>query len=333
MAAPPRRREGFHGQAQIVIPAPLRRAFAPHPLLRGLFITDAGFYPRAAGHLVERPEGASTHLIIACLRGRGWVRAAAGRRFELERGDIIGLPAHQRHVYGADDDNPWSIAWVHFTGEESAAWLELGFGRSDTAVACHVPPDRLGALGLDRVHLVLEAGYGLRELADAAAGLRVTLASLSRLRVQTPASVSAQERVAAAVERVRQDYLSGFRVPELAAAAGLSVTHFTALFRAQTGFSPLDYLLRVRIQRGAVLLLTSQLPVNQITTLCGFVDPYYFARCFKRIMGCSPRAYRAQAGSSIRLASPAEANDTRAGSPEFVDRRRPAALEGTGGSF
>ena len=291
MASVIRRPEGFSGQTQVVVPGPTRRMLARHPLLRGLFVTDAGFYPRAAGHWVERPAGSPTHLLIACLRGRGWVRSN-GRTWPMERGDIVALPANQPHSYGAHDDAPWSIAWVHFMGDESEAWLEFSVGRMGAASACHVPPERLDSLGIDRMHLVLEQGYGLRQLVEAASSLRLALTTLSRLRVQTAAAVSAQERVAATVARVQQDFQSSIRVPELAAAAGLSVTHFTALFREQTGYPPTDYLIRVRVQRGAHLLATSLSSIGDIATLSGFADSFYFTRCFKRIMGCSPRAYR-----------------------------------------
>src|SRR5690606_7405735 len=162
MATVIRRREGFSGQTQAIVPGPVRRELARHPLLRGLFVTDAGFYPRAAGHLVERPDGSPTHLIIACLRGQGWVRSNQ-RTWMMQRGDVIVLPANHPHAYGSHDDSPWSIAWVHFMGEESEAWLEFSIGRFGVASAWHVPPEHLDNLGIVRIHLRLEQAYGLRQ--------------------------------------------------------------------------------------------------------------------------------------------------------------------------
>lgn len=96
----------------------------------------------------------------------------------------------------------------------------------------------------------------------------------------------------ASVELLRRDSTHPHHLPELAAAAGLSVTHYTALFRRLTGFSPIDFLIRQRIQRGAALLATSSTPIAEIAPECGFQDPYYFSRSFARVMGCSPRRYR-----------------------------------------
>lgn len=294
MSSPPRRPDGFSGQTLLVVPIPLQRNMAAHPLLAGLHVTDAGFFPRAPGHFVERPHGSAGHVLIVCLRGAGWAEAE-GRHFKLARGDVIGLRAGQPHRYGAEDADPWSIAWVHFAGHESDPWLDFAFGRREAAAAaCHTPEDRLDSLGIDRVHAALETGYSVPELLGAAAALRTFLVNLSRRRAQNSAALSAQDRVGQSVALLREHWTQPHRVTELAAAAGLSVTHYTAIFRRLTGFSPIDFVLRLRIQHGARQVATSTATVNAIAAACGFSDPYYFTRCFTRIMGQSPRRYRRQ---------------------------------------
>lgn len=286
-----RRREGFSGQTLLVVPEPQQRLMATHPLLAGLHVTHAGFFPRAPGHYVNRDSGCPGHVLIVCLRGSGWAEAG-GRRYSLERGDLVGLYAGHPHLYGALDGDPWSIAWVHFAGTEADAWFELAMGRRAPLVTCHTPAERLDSLGFDRIHSVLAAGYGLSELLDTAAALRICLVSVSRRRAQNTTALSAQERVHASVKQLRQNWMHAHHLPELAAAAGLSVTHYTAIFRRHTGFSPIDFLIRQRVQHGAALLATSSIPITEIATACGFNDPYYFSRSFARVMGCSPRRYR-----------------------------------------
>lgn len=286
----PRRPEGFSGQTLIVVPEPQQRAMAGHPLLSGLHVTHAGFFPRAPGHYIERPQGCAGYVMILCLRGRGWAESA-GRRHSLERGDLVALRAFQPHAYGAADEDPWAIAWVHFGGSESEAWLTQTMGRPGTA-SCHTPPERVDSLGLDRIHAVLTRGYGLAELLEAAALLRLALLTISRRRAQTSTAVSAQERVHASVELLRREWKQRHTLPELAAAAGLSVTRYTALFGRLTGFAPIDFLIRQRVQQGATLLATTVAPIAAVAEECGFNDPYYFSRSFTRVMGCSPREYR-----------------------------------------
>jgi AraC-like DNA-binding protein len=301
-----RRPEGFTGQTLLVVPEPQQRLLATHPLLAGLHVTHAGFFPRARGHYVNRAQGCPGHVLIVCLRGSGWAEAG-GRRYNLERGDLVGLHAHHAHCYAASDEDPWSIAWVHFAGTNADAWFEHAMGRRAPLATCHTPAERLDSLGFDRIHAVLAAGYGLPELLDAAAVLRMCLVSVSRRRAQHSTALSAQERVNASIELLRQNWMRPHQLSELAAAAGLSVTHYTAIFRRLTGFSPIDFLIRQRIQHGATLLATSSTLIAEIARECGFDDPYYFSRSFARVMGCSPRRYR-QTHRPAMAASPDDLN-------------------------
>ncbi|MDQ8205013.1 AraC family transcriptional regulator [Pelagicoccus sp. SDUM812003] len=286
-----RRQDGFSGQVHLMVPEAQQQRMATHPLLAGLHVTHAGFFPRAEGHFISRPEGCSDHVLIVCLRGSGWAEAG-GRRQQLARGDIVGLRAKHEHLYGATQNDPWSIAWVHFTGKEADAWLEHATGRRTPLASCHTSADRLDSLGLDRIHSSLAAGYGLPELLDAAAALRTCLTSISRRRAQSSTALSAQERVSASIELVRKHWMQSHNLAELAASAGVSVTHYTAIFRRLTGFPPIDFLIRQRIQHAADLLATTSNPISDIASECGFNDPYYFSRSFSRIMGSSPRGYR-----------------------------------------
>jgi AraC-like DNA-binding protein len=287
------RGEGFVGQHHVVLPEPLRVSQGRHPLLRGLFVTDAGYYPEASGHFVERKSGAPTHLVVLCLRGNGWVRCGGETR-AMVAGSCALLPARREHAYAAEEKDPWTIVWAHFTGEESAAWCELAFGPAAVATGgvVAIPPDRFDEVALDRVHAMLERGYAVRDLLGAAAALRASLVEIARLLATTGGARSARERVAASVEALRRDWVRPRRLAELAAAAGLSPAHYSCLFREHTGFAPIDYLIRLRVQHACHLLDTTTRTVNEIAALVGYDDPYYFTRCFRRIMGRSPRDYR-----------------------------------------
>jgi len=272
----------------IVVPVPLRAGAARHPLLGGLLVTDAGHFSRALGHRVEREKGADTHLVILCMCGVGWVKMA-GSEFVVKAGDLIWLPAGRGHTYGADEKDPWSITWVHFLGAEAGAW-HAHLGKPGPLL--HLPPDRLGEMKLDAVYAWLERGYGVEELIGAGIALRSALAAAAQLwRVQGSLR-SAAERVAEVQSRLRSDPARHYCLRDLADGAGLSVPHFSQIFRKQTGYSPIDYLIRARIQRACRLLDGTALTVAEIAKETGYEDAYYFARSFRRVMALSPRAYR-----------------------------------------
>lgn len=290
------RAEGFPRQHMRVVPMPTRRALARHPLLTGLLVTDAGHFPAAKGHLVERREGVGTHLLIFCRRGAGWVRTRGGAVAPVRAGEAVWLPADVPHAYGADDEEPWTITWVHCQGSEAVAWRGLlGWeGAVGEPSVGRQSADQLEELGLDELYRPLEHGYAVPELVAAAAALRRVLSSCVGLGRVPGRERSAAQRVALVGARLREHPERAVTLAELAAAAGVSVPHFSQLFRRQMGYSPLDYVIRRRVQRACQLLDTTTLSVAVIAAEAGYEDPFYFTRAFRRVMGCSPRAYRQQ---------------------------------------
>jgi AraC family transcriptional regulator of arabinose operon len=286
------RREGFSGQHMLVLPGPLGLVARGHALLSGLCVTDAGYFPSARNHLVERTNGAPTTLAILCLGGLGWVRADRGRRV-VAAGDFVWLPANEAHAYGSGSQEPWTILWAHFTGCEVGAWEDLlGVRGPDRPSVLALPDDRLDEVALDRVFAALERGFAVRHLVAAAAALRHSLSTVVQMGGDLRDPRSAAERVALSIGILRRDWQRSHRLSELATAAKVSVAHYSALFRRQTGFAPIDFLIRLRMGHACRLLDTTSLSIGEIGERTGYDDPYYFARCFRRVMGCSPRAYR-----------------------------------------
>lgn len=81
---------------------------------------------------------------------------------------------------------------------------------------------------------------------------------------------------------------------DMADAAGLTRMHFAAQFRASTGFSPHEYLLRRRVARAQELLLNPDLPIVDIALTVGFQTQAHFTVVFKKIVGETPSRWRRQ---------------------------------------
>src|SRR5579872_7575301 len=98
-----RKREGFEGQRLIVIPKKIVSEFlVKDPVTRQIYITDIGYYPKAAFHYAERPLGIGQHIIIYCMEGSGWI-VTDRKRIELAPSQFITIPANTAHKYGANE--------------------------------------------------------------------------------------------------------------------------------------------------------------------------------------------------------------------------------------
>lgn len=72
----------------------------------------------------------------------------------------------------------------------------------------------------------------------------------------------------------------------------LSASHFSLLFRKETGMAPLDYFIHLKLQQACLLLLTTESKIVNIAKNLGYEDSYYFSRLFKKYMKMSPQQYR-----------------------------------------
>lgn len=78
----------------------------------------------------------------------------------------------------------------------------------------------------------------------------------------------------------------------LAAATGLSVRHLCRAFRAATGLSPYQYILRRRVDRATALIRDSDLSLEEIAETVGFANHAHMSATFRRLVGTTPTQVR-----------------------------------------
>ncbi len=95
------------------------------------------------------------------------------------------------------------------------------------------------------------------------------------------------------VELVNQHSASKLRTSDLAKVAGCSTSQLERRMKRVFGLTPTQYILRVRVDRAAELLSTTDLALADIATSCGFYDQADFTRKFARLTNETPARFRA----------------------------------------
>jgi transcriptional regulator GlxA family with amidase domain len=98
--------------------------------------------------------------------------------------------------------------------------------------------------------------------------------------------------VAAAQRWVADGYAAADAVEQMAASSGLVARTFKRRFKLATGWTPIAYVQRVRVERAKRLLETTADPIEDISWAVGYQDTASFRRLFKRLTGLTPGEYR-----------------------------------------
>lgn len=105
-------------------------------------------------------------------------------------------------------------------------------------------------------------------------------------------------KIGQVIAHMESHFDENLKIPELARMVGMSDRNFYRFFHRVKGESPLSYLQRLRVAKGARILQTSDKSVSEAALECGFNDSNYFARQFRRILGVSPRQFQNGKGNS-----------------------------------
>lgn len=287
-------KSGFRGERAIVLPASVVREFSNQNLGRLLYITDIGFYPKADSHYRSRnAEEVCQYILLYCIDGEGWIETG-GIKQKLTEGEVVILPKNTAHGYGSSQENPWTIYWIHFDG----SWAEYFCTDMDKPVKINAEKDSRICERLELfedIFSILKNGYSLHNLNYSVTVLfhfLGTLKFLSAFRRSLSDRQSTRDTIDEAIHFMRENIQKQLKLKDVASYVGLSVSHFSLLFRQKTGFAPLNYFNQLRIQNACHYLDFSELQINQIAGMVGFPDPFYFSRIFTKTMGCSPKEYR-----------------------------------------
>jgi AraC-like DNA-binding protein len=229
-----------------------------------------------------------------------------GRHYLLHGGDVLVTMPGEWHSTGPHPENRGVLYWLILQLSSRGGSRGGGRGRGflglppqDAATLTralrHMPARHFRAPR--GCHASLEAL--LADSRDAArlqviarrvrlVGLLLDLVAASH---QRPIR-GADEWLAPVLHAMDQHLDRSRQVPEFAAVAGLSVSHFKTRFREATGVAPAEYYLERRIAEAQRRLRETPAPVTRIAMDLGFGSSQAFATAFHRVVGCAPSAYR-----------------------------------------
>lgn len=230
------------------------------------------------------------YLIHYIMSGKG-IFARGGITHSLHRGCMFLIRPGELTYYQADEQSPWEYIWLGFDGSLCAPLLQSA-GFSDDVCWRDAP----------QVSYLFEE---LRTIPDRQPSTELSLCSLlyqlfSALCSQDSAPHAPRDYVTRTSDYIRANYALPVSIESIASMLGIDRRYLSRIFLRETGMTPKEYLVRIRLSRAADLLENSSCTVTETARSVGYDDVYNFSKIFKKKYGISPAYYRQQTASLIK---------------------------------
>jgi AraC family transcriptional regulator len=270
-------------------PGTMRRLAAPStPLCPGL---DIGLY-EGGGGLFNAPPSPVHRLILhvgAPVRADCRIDGLHQRRLQID-GDLDLVPAGATGLW--EDDRPATIlrfcltpALLRATAED----MEMNPAGVTLAPQLQARDPQIEYIA-SALRAALATGAAIEPLFAQSLGTALVARLLRRFATEAPPMARgglAKRQLQRVLDYVEDHIDESLSLDDLAAVAGLSVSHFKTQFRRSMGMPVHRYVVERRVERAKTLIMAGG-AISQVALDAGFAHQSHLARCMRRMLGLTP---------------------------------------------
>lgn len=287
-------KEGFKGERFASLPDDILQEYSHNPLIRNLYIRKIGFFPHVKYHYVQKEKGCDYGMLIYCTGGKGWYKIEE-KTYEIKENQYIVIPPNIPYSFGADDSDPWTIYWIHFKGALTEQFIPKSHAPKNILPGDYSRlQDRLDLF--EEIYNSFSMGYTLENMIYASMCLYQFLASFLYLdqyrSINLPTHKEYLLLSARAVHYMQENIHQNLSLEQIASYFKYSTSHFCTLFQKETGVSPINYFIRLKMQKACQYLEMTNRKINEVAASLGFEEPAYFTKMFTKMIGITPSQYR-----------------------------------------
>lgn len=250
---------------------------------------DIPFYLSTCGRTMsERSIMWKDDKCILLYSEKGCGRICIGdTEFTAPEGTLMYCPASCTVRYAPIDDRPWTTVYFTYVGRYAESMLG--------GEACIIESDTLSFIPsfADRLRQAYKSGADRNKQHLMLYDLLLSVRPLTKRLAESEHRITSTDKIRTAVEYITNHFSEDISLSLLANESNVSEEYFCYLFKEATGTTPTAYINAMRISHACDLLHRyPERPVKDIGYMCGFRDPCYFNRVFKRDVKMTPTQFR-----------------------------------------
>lgn len=273
----------------------VRYYFTPSALARELF-----YYPTRCGHYFCNHLYAFSHqseiamqgdhnlnIMLFAVQSGALDLQISGESTLAAAGQVVLFDCREPYRYSASDRT--EFYWLLFNGLNIHSFysriLQVRGGRHVFTPTAYADITR-------QLSILLDACAEEERPSEAACSQLIHRLLCQLLLDEAAPNTRGDNRLAQAIKFMNQNLRRPLSVQEVAQAVNLSPSHFSRQFKAQTGYSPYEYIVLRRIDEAKHLLTATQLSVKEVAYQTGYNSEENFIHSFQKNVGVSPGLFR-----------------------------------------
>ena len=257
-----------------------------------LVVTAAGYYRVHTSRVIEteRPNGRGDYQLLYIAAGCVHIYFDGVEKIVPKGNMILFRPGETQMYYLYAADKPETY-WVHFTGSDVGPLLNYyQIPRNENAFFTGTSPDyqwlfrqMIQELQLQRANYDDLLNMNLRH---------IFLIINRYLQEGNDVGTDMLDEVERATHFFNEHYNQPIIIEDYAKDRGMTANWFIQSFRKITKFTPMQYILNLRMTNAMNLIDNTNYNMTQIATAIGYDNSMYFSRVFKKHTGMTPTEYK-----------------------------------------
>lgn len=230
--------------------------------------------------------------IVMVSSGKGILETAQTEPMRIGAGSVFLLRPGVWHRYKPDPETGWRESWVELRGRVVADLLESGRIPNGPVLGGNRLATLLEEI-LETIHERSAGGNSFIRQELSAEALRI-LVLLSVTTGEESPGETLRDAVVRAQHHLAEHHAEPLDMQNMARMLGVSYSSFRRAFRKETGLSPWQYLMDVRLNRARRLLSSRGAKLESVADAVGFSSAFHLSATFKKAYGVSPNNWRKQ---------------------------------------
>jgi AraC-like DNA-binding protein len=231
------------------------------------------------------------YQLIYLSKGVGWFTSGSCKKTEVQAGHFFLLFPGEWHTYEPLQETGWDEYWIGFNGINMDSRTENGFFNINKPIFHVGINEEIVQLYRQAVSIAEKQESGFQQMLAGIVNYLLGFA-YSRNKMNSLEDLQLSNQINRAKYLMRDTYTEDIVFKNIAKQVGMSYSWFRRIFKQYTGFSPLQYVQELRLQKSKDLLTNTMNPIKEIAFDSGFENADYFCTAFRNKTGMSPLKYR-----------------------------------------